>query len=99
MLDFDIVTASDLISIGIAIGNTSPSFIIAGTHLSKLKLNELLASLSDNNQTKNLSMLIIADRGDNFSELISRYKTERKISVLQEPLDIHQFKKEVENLS
>ena len=99
MLDFDIVTASDLISIGIAIGNTSPSFIIAGTNLSKLKLNELLASLSDNNQTKTLSMLIITDGGDNFSELISRYKTERKISVLQEPLDIHQFKKEVENLS
>lgn len=98
MLNFDVVTAYDLISIGIAIGNTSPSFIIAGTNLSKLKLNELLASLSGNNQTRNLSMLIIADGGDNYNDIISRYKSERKISVLREPIDIHQFKKEVENL-
>ncbi len=99
MLDFDVVTAKDLISIGIAIGNTKPSFIISGTKLSKLKIDELLHSLADNHETKNLSMLIIAEQGENFDNLISQHKGVRKISVLHEPLDIHQFKREVENLA
>jgi excisionase family DNA binding protein len=99
MLDFEVITAQDMISIGIAIGNTRPSFIIAGTNLSKLKLETLLTSLADNDQTKNLSMLIIADGDDGYDDLISQHRDLRKISILHEPLDIHQFKREVENLS
>ncbi|MBA7646594.1 hypothetical protein ES703_54359 [subsurface metagenome] len=98
MLDFDVVTAKDLISTGIAIGNTRPSFIISGTKLSKLNLEELLHSFSDNSQTKNLSILIIANEGENIDNLISQFQVDRKICVLHEPLDIHQFKEEVENL-
>ena len=99
MLDFEVITAQDMISIGIAIGNARPSFIIAGTKLSKLTLDTLLKSLADNDQTKNLSMLIIADGDDGFDDLISQHSDLRKISILHEPLDIHQFKREVENLS
>ncbi len=99
MLDFDVVTAQDLISIGIAIGNNRPSFIIAGTKLPKLSIDNLLSSLSDNNETKNLPVLIIADEGENIEDLVSDYINTRKITILHEPLDIHQFKREVENLS
>ena len=99
MLDFDVITAHDMISVGIAIGNTRPSFIIAGTNLPNLNLDYLLTSLANNDQTKNLSMLIIADGNDGYDELISQHRDHRKISILHEPLDIHQFKREVENLA
>jgi len=99
MLDYDVVTAHDLISIGLAIGNSRPSFVIAGTKLSKLKIDDLLVSLSDNHQTRDLALLVIAQEGENLSDLVSKHKNERKISILSEPLDIHQFKKEVENIS
>jgi excisionase family DNA binding protein len=99
MLDFEVITAHDMISIGIAIGNTRPSFIIAGTNMSKLNLDTLLTSLTDNEQTRNLSMLIIADGDNGYDDLISRHGDHRKIRIIQEPLDIHQFKREVENLA
>lgn len=99
MLDFDVVTANNLISIGIAIGNSRPSFIIAGTKLKKLKIDELLESFSDNQETKNLSILVIGEEGENIDDIITKYQNDRKISVIYEPLDIHQFKREVENLS
>jgi excisionase family DNA binding protein len=99
MLDFDVVTAHDLISIGIAIGSSRPAFIISSTKLSTLSLDDLLKSFSVNNETKNLSMLIIAEEGENYDNLVTHYKNERKISILHEPLDIHQFKREVEHLS
>jgi len=99
MLDFDVVTANNLISIGIAIGNFRPSFIIAGTKLKNLKIGDLLESFSDNEETKNLSILVIGEEGENIDNVIARYKNDRKISVIYEPLDIHQFKREVENLS
>jgi excisionase family DNA binding protein len=47
MLDFEVVTAKDLISIGIAIGNMKPAFIISGTKVSKLTIEGLLESLTD----------------------------------------------------
>ncbi len=99
MLDFDVVTAQDLISIGIAIGNNRPSFIITGTKLPKLSIDNLLSSLSDNSETKNLPVLIIAEEGEDIEDLVSEYMNSRKITILHEPLDIHQFKREVENLS
>ena len=99
MLDFDVLTAKDLMSIGIAIGSARPLFIISGTKLSNLKIEELLRTFSDNLQTKNLAILIIAEANEDFDHLVSQYKSERKISVLHEPLDIHQFKREVEYLS
>ena len=99
MLDFDVVTAKDLISVGIAIGSSRPAFIISGTKLSKLNIEELLNSFEDNAQTKNLPVLIIAHQDEDHNHLVSQYKAERKISILHEPLDIHQFKREVENLS
>ena len=99
MLDFDVVTANDLISLGIAIGNHRPSFIIAGTKLSKLPIDTLLSSLTDNDETKNLPILIIAEEGESVGIDIEKYTDNRKISIIQEPLDIHQFKREVEKLS
>lgn len=99
MLDYEIETANDLISIGIAIGNAKPSFIIAGTKLSRLDLDELLNAFSHHPETKNLSVLIIGEEGDKLDSIISKYGDNRKISVLYEPLDIHQFKREVEALS
>jgi excisionase family DNA binding protein len=99
MLDFDVVTAKDLISIGIAIGNAQPIFIIVGTKLTKLKIEELLNSLSDNQQTKDISILIIAEQGEDYNSLISQHGRSRKMAVLHEPLDIHQFKREVESLT
>jgi len=99
MLDYDVVTAHDLISIGLAIGNSRPSLIITGTKLSKLKIDDLLAALADNSQTKNLALLVISEEGEDASSLVTRHKHERKISILNEPLDIHQFKREVENLA
>jgi len=99
MLDFDVVTANDLISIGVAIGNSRPSFIIAGTRLKKLNIDDLLRSFSDNHETKDLSILIIGEEGQNLDHIITKYRNDRKISVIYEPLDIHQFKREVENLS
>ncbi len=98
MLDYGVITAHNLISIGLAIGNSRPAFIITGTNLSKMKLNDLLSSLDDNEQTKNLALLVIAQEGENVSDLLSKHRNERKISILNEPLDIHQFKREVENL-
>ena len=99
MLDFDVVTANDLISIGIAIGNSRPSFIISGTRFSKLDLDTLLSSFGDNEETKNLPLLIIANEGENIDNQVKSYTNDRGISVLYEPLDIHQFKREVENIS
>jgi len=99
MLDFDVVTAHDLISVGIAIGNTRPSFIIIGSKLSKLSLGDLLSSFSENKETKNLPLLIIAEENENITSVIKPLIEEKKISVLHEPLDIHQFKREVENLA
>ena len=99
MLDYGVVTAHNLISIGLAIGNTRPAFIIAGTKLARMKIDDLLTSLADNEQTKNLALLVIAEEGENISDLVAKHKNERKISILNEPLDIHQFKREVENLS
>ena len=99
MLDFDVVTARDLISIGIAIGNHRPSFIIAGTKLPKLSIDNLLSSLADNSETKNLPILVIAEEGEDIEPIIGKYINNRRISILHEPLDIHQFKREVENLS
>jgi len=99
MLDFDVVTADDLISIGIAIGNMRPAFIISGTKLSRLKLPSLIESFSDNSETKNLPLLIIAEEGEKIGKMLEPYKSDRNISVLFEPLDIHQFKREVENLA
>jgi len=99
MLDFDVVTANDLISIGIAIGNSKPSFIITGTNFLKLNLEHLLVSFGDNEETKNLPLLIIANEGENIEGLIGSYRDKRSISVLHEPLDIHQFKREVENIA
>jgi excisionase family DNA binding protein len=98
MLDFDVVTAQDLISIGIAIGNSRPSFIISGTAFSKLDLKTLLDSFEENEETKNLPLLIIANEGENIDALVGTYTYDRDISVLYEPLDIHQFKREVENI-
>jgi len=99
MLDFDVITAKDLISVGIAIGNTQPNLVVAGTKLTKLKIEELLNSLSDNEETRNLSILIIAEQGEDHNHLVSKYGGVRKIAVLHEPLDIHLFKKEVESLT
>ena len=99
MLDFDVVTANDLISIGIAIGNARPSFIISGTKFTKLDLESLLTSFGDNEETKSLPLLVIANEGENIDSLVGNYRNERTISVLHEPLDIHQFKREVENIS
>jgi len=98
MLDLDVVTANDLISIGIAIGNVRPSLIVSGTKLSNLALEELLKGFSENKDTKNIPILIIVNEGGNIENIIAPYKNDRKISVITEPLDIHQFKKEVENL-
>jgi excisionase family DNA binding protein len=99
MLDFDVFTANDLISVGIAIGNAQPTFIITGTKLTKLKIEELLNSLSNNQQTKDISILIIAEQGGDYNILVSKYGGIRKMAVLHEPLDIHQFKSEVESLT
>lgn len=99
ILDFDVVTAHDLISIGIAIGNTKPSFIISGTKLSKVRLDTLIDSFSENDETKNLPILIIAEESENVSSIIETRKNERTIRVLYEPLDIHQFKQEVEGIT
>ena len=99
MLDFDVVTANDMISIGIAIGNSRPSFIISGTKFTKLNLEALLNSFEENEETKNLPLLIIANEGENLDSLVQSHTNERGISVLYEPLDIHQFKREVENIS
>ncbi len=99
MLDFDVITADDLISIGIAIGNNRPSFIISGTRLSKLSLKTLIESFSENEETKNIPLLIIAEEGEDLSEITKYLEGTRNISVLHEPLDIHQFKREVEQLS
>jgi excisionase family DNA binding protein len=99
MLDFDVVTANDLISIGIAIGNSRPSFIISGTTFTKLDLDSLLNSFRGNEETKSLPLLVIGNEGENIDSLVGKYKNERSISVLYEPLDIHQFKREVENIS
>jgi len=99
MLDFDVVTANDLISIGIAIGNHRPSFIITGNKLQKISIDMLLTSLSDNNETNNLPILIITKEGENIETKVGDFANDRKISILQEPLDIHQFKREVEKLS
>ena len=99
MLDFDVVTANDLISLGIAIGNHRPNFIITGTKLSKLPIDLLLSSLTDNTETKNLPILIITEEGEKIESDIEKYMENRKISILQEPLDIHLFKREVEKLS
>jgi excisionase family DNA binding protein len=98
MLDYDVVTAHDLISIGIAIGNTKPSFIISGTKLSKLRLDTLIDSFSENEETKNLPILIIAEENENVENIIASRRNDRTIRVLHEPLDIHQFKKEVESI-
>ena len=99
MLDFDVVTANDLISIGIAIGNHRPRFIIVGSKLPKMSIDTLLTSLTDNNETRNLPILIIAKEGESIESRVESYSNNRKISILQEPLDIHQFKSEVEKLS
>ena len=97
MLDFDVITADNLISIGIAIGNSRPSFIISGTQLSKLSLKALLDSFADNEETKNIPLLIIAEEGEDLSEITG--STVSNIRILHEPLDIHQFKRQVEQLS
>jgi len=99
MLDFEVVTAENLIGIGIAIGQTRPSFVISGTKMSKLNLENLLFSFSESVETKNIPILIISNEGQNLDGIIDRYKTDRKLSVLFEPLDIHQFKRKVEDLS
>ena len=99
MLDFEVVTASNLIGIGIAIGNTRPTFIISGTRLSKIKLESILASFSENDETKTIPLLIITDEGKNVDSIITPYKDGRKIGVISEPIDIHQFKRKVEDLS
>ncbi len=99
MLDFDVITADDLISIGISIGNNRPSFIISGTRLSKLSLKSLIDSFSENEETKNLSLLIIAEEGEDLTEIKKQLTGTRNFSVLHEPLDIHQFKREVEKLA
>jgi excisionase family DNA binding protein len=98
MLDLDVLTAKDLMSIGIAIGNVRPSFIISGTKLAGLEIEDLLKSLSENEQTRNISLLIIADANDDYNSLVSKHADTRRVSVLHEPLDIHQFKREVEGL-
>ncbi len=98
MLDFDVITAGDLISIGIAIGNKQPSFIISGTRLSKLSLKSVVDSFSENEETKNLPILIIAEEGEDLTEIIKPLTGTRSIKVMHEPLDIHQFKREVEQL-
>jgi len=59
----------------------------------------LLSAFSYHPETKNLSVLIIGEEGDNLDQIITKYGNNRKISVLYEPLDIHQFKREVEALS
>jgi excisionase family DNA binding protein len=99
MLDFEVVTADNLIGIGIAIGQTRPSFVISGTTLSKLDLEKLLSSFLESIETKNIPILIISEEGQKLDGIIDRYKSERKLSVLSEPLDIHQFKRKVEDLS
>jgi excisionase family DNA binding protein len=99
MLDFGVVTANDLISIGIAIGNSKPSFIISGTTFSLLNLEHLLQSFNENEETKSLPLLIIANEGERIEDLINSYRDTRNISVLKEPLDIHQFKRVVEDLA
>jgi excisionase family DNA binding protein len=99
MLDFEVVTSNNLIGIGIAIGNTKPSFIISGTELSKLDLEKLLFALSESNDTKSIPLLIISEEGQSVDGIIDRYKADRKINILSEPLDIHQFKRKVEDLS
>jgi len=99
MLDFDVITADDLISIGIAIGNNRPSFIISGTRLSKISLKSLIDSFTENEETKNLPLLVIAEEGEDLTEITQPLKGVKNISVLYEPLDIHQFKREVEKLA
>jgi excisionase family DNA binding protein len=99
MLDFGVVTANDLIGIGIAIGSSKPSFIISGTTFSLLSLEQLLKSFGYSEETKRLPLLIISNEGENIENLVDSYKDTHNISVLNEPLDIHQFKRVVENLS
>jgi excisionase family DNA binding protein len=99
MLDFDVITAEDLISIGIAIGNAKPSFIISGSRLTKIKLDALVSSFLENEQTRSLPILIIADEGEKVEPEVLSIQQDGNIRVLYEPLDIHQFKREVESLS
>jgi len=99
MLDFDVITADGLISIGISIGNNRPTFIISSTRLSKLSLKSLIDSFSENEETKNLPLLIIAEEGEDLTEIKKQLTGTRNFSVLYEPLDIHQFKREVGKLA
>jgi excisionase family DNA binding protein len=99
MLDFGVVTANDLIGIGIAIGSAKPSFIISGTTFSLLSLEQLLKSFGYSEETKRLPLLIITNEGESIESIVDSYKDTHNISVLNEPLDIHQFKRVVEDLS
>lgn len=99
MLDFDVVTADNLISIGIAIGNTKPSFIISGSRLSRLSLKGLMDSFMENEETRNLPLMIIADQGEKLDGELTRLQNDHNVRVLYEPLDIHAFKREVEALA
>lgn len=99
MLDFDVVTADNLISIGIAIGNTKPSFIISGSRLTRLSLKSLVDSFTENEETRNLPLMIIADQGEKLDGELARLQNDHNVRVLYEPLDIHAFKREVEALA
>ena len=93
LLDLEVVTASNLIDIGIAVGNLKPMFIISGTDI-KLKTNDLLSNLSASNKTKDIPILIILKEG----QYIDLPKDRRKIITLIEPIDVYKFKSVVKML-
>ena len=93
LLGLEVVTASNLIDIGIAVGNLKPMFIISGTDI-KLKTNDLLSNFSASNKTKDIPILIILKEG----QYIDLPKDRRKIITLIEPIDIYKFKSIVEML-
>lgn len=98
MMEFKVVTAINILDIGMGIGKVNPDLIILGTEVSNATLVQLLSELKETNSS--IPVLIIVGKGHKIEDAIVPFKKDRRIGILSraEPFDISQFKNIVTDL-
>ena len=81
-------------NIGISIGQKKPELIVLAIEEGR---GYLLSSFSDNKETKDIPVLVIAEKGNDIQSIISPYKKNHNIEILflSKPVDIQGFKSKV----
>lgn len=92
MLDFKVVTASQILDIGLSIGKIAPELIVLGIEEGR---DYLISSFSRNKMTGNIPILVISEKDEKDEVITAPLNLKVEVLFLSEPFDIQGFKSKV----